>query len=45
MAEALALQAPATVRGLYAFQQRRFAALAAAEPPPAWAAVLALEEK
>jgi adenylate cyclase len=45
LAEALEPKAPAPVRGLYAFQQRRFATLAAAEPPPAWAAVLALEEK
>ena len=45
LAEALAPLAPAPIRGLYAFQQRRFAALAASEPPPAWSAVLALEEK
>jgi adenylate cyclase len=44
-AQTLAPLAPAPVRGLYAFQMRRFAALAASEPPPAWSAVLALEEK
>jgi len=45
LAEALGPKAPAPVRGLYAFQARRFAALAAAEPATAWAPVLALEEK
>jgi adenylate cyclase len=45
LAQTLAPLAPAPVRGLYAFQQLRFAALAASEPPPAWSAVLALEEK
>jgi adenylate cyclase len=45
LAQTLAPLAPAPVRGLYAFQKRRFAALAASEPPEAWSAVLALEEK
>ena len=45
LAEALGLQAPALVRGLYTYQERRFAALAAEAPAPTWAPVLALEEK
>ena len=45
LAQMLAPLAPAPVRGLYAFQKRRFAALAEREPEPAWSAVLALEEK
>jgi adenylate cyclase len=45
LAEALGPRAPAPVRGLYAFQARRFAKLAAEAPAPAWAPVLALEEK
>ena len=45
LVETLAPLAPAPIRGLYAFQQRRFAALAATDPPAAWSAVLALEEK
>jgi adenylate cyclase len=45
LAEVLGKKAPAPVRGLYAFQQRRFASLGAGAPSPAWAPVLALEEK
>jgi adenylate cyclase len=41
----LAPQAPAPLRGLYAFHARRFAALEAQAPPQDWAASLALEEK
>ncbi len=45
LAEFLAPKTPAPVRGLYAFQAQRFAALAAADLTPTWAPVLALGEK
>ena len=45
IARELEARAPAPVRGLYGFNARRFAALAAKAPPEGWEAVLALDEK
>ncbi len=45
LARELEARAPAPVSGLYAFNARRFAGLAAKSPPETWQAVLALDEK
>ena len=45
LAGALAPLAPEPVRGLYAFQARRFCALALDAPPAPWSPLLALDEK
>ena len=45
MARELETRAPEPVRGLYGFNARRFAALAAKAPPEGWEAMLALDEK
>ena len=45
LAQALSATAPVALAGLYAYQQRRFAALLAQAPEATWAPVLALEDK
>ena len=45
LARELEPQAPAPLRGLYAFHARRFAGLEAQAPPESWEGTLALEEK
>ncbi len=45
IADAAAALAPAEVCGLYAYNAKRFAALAAEPPPESWAPMIALDEK